>query len=201
MYEESRRTVAMLAAVSGLAAGCTATVDGPSAGTHVSQSTGALVASLIDIPSDVLCVDISTSDYQYTPDVRVDVVPGTTNSVTVSPLAPGYISLSGVAYDVPCSEAPSSQYYYGYYDNVYAVDGGAYDAGRILPTWVADSTSTTVVAGETTPVELRFHQLGGLNVNVTFDNCNSDASDPACNVGEDSSVPIYPVYDAGTFSD
>ncbi len=152
-----------------LAASVVGCSGGNGAGTASSERTGTIIAMLTDVPDDVQCVDISTSDYQFNPEVRVDVTPGTDKTIRISPLAIGFIELSGRAYNVPCSQAPSGNYYYG-----------GYDSGVLPPSWVADYTEAQVTAGETTQVELRFHQLGSLDVNVTFDNCTSDASSPSC---------------------
>ena len=146
------------------------------------EKTGTIVAFLTDVPDDVQCVDISTSDYQFNPEVRTDVTPGSDKVIRISPLATGFIELSGKAYNVPCSQAPYGNYY------------GGYDSGLAPPTWVADYTEAQVTAGETTQVELRFHQLGSLDVNVTFDNCTSDAGSPSC-AAPDSGAPP-PAFDA-----
>jgi hypothetical protein len=154
--------------------------QGPSA-----ENTGTIVAMLIDVPGDVRCVDILTSDYQYTPEVRTDVTPGSDQTILISPVATGFINLNGRAYNVPCSQAPSNYYYYG-----------GYDSGAIQPSWVADSTSAEVGAGQTTQVNLRFHQLGSLDVSVTFDNCSEEGG---CGDGAaDAATTLF--FDGGTES-
>jgi hypothetical protein len=202
MEHTTRISLGLAAVVAGsLTAGCSG-ASGGRGGTAqtLPENTGAIVAQLVDVPSDVLCVDISTSDYQYTPEVRVDVVPGSSTTVQVGPLAPGYVALSGRAYDVPCYMAPYGGSVYPYppyaYPVGYGVSGGgsssgpvavaedagvpAYDAGPTYPTWVADYTSVNVTAGQVSQAELRFHQLGSVDVNVTFDNCDPGSTDPAC---------------------
>jgi hypothetical protein len=64
--------------------------------------------ALTDVPRDVQCVDISTSDYQYNPDVRVDVTPGSDKLIRISPLTPGSIVVTGKAFNGSWSKPRSA---------------------------------------------------------------------------------------------
>jgi hypothetical protein len=129
MNSTTRISFVLGAAVAALNAGCSGSSPGGSASTTpLPENTGRIVAQLVDVPADVLCVDITTSDYQYTPEVRVDVSPGSTTTVDIAPLAPGWVSLSGRAYNVPCYMAPYGNYYpypYPYPYPLYAGGGSS----------------------------------------------------------------------------
>ena len=153
-----------------LGAGCSA---GSGAGTGSAASygekTGTIVAELTSVPPDVLCVEIQT--YYYGSSVLTDVKPGAKATIVLPQINPGYAYISGTAYNVPCSQV--SPYY------PYSADGGASNV-----TWEADEISVYVYAGGTTNADLHFHQLGKVDVGVSFDNAGyctgADASFAYC---------------------
>jgi hypothetical protein len=130
-------------------------------------------ARLTIVPSDVQCVEITGYDGRYI-DVRTDVTPGSSPTILIKPVDPGSVTLSGQAFSVPCSET----YYY-------------VEAGDAV-TWVADPTSVEVFAGRTTEAQLHFHQLGGVDVGVSFDNSGYCTGDDASFVfcPPDAGLPI-----------
>jgi len=136
-------------------------------------------------PSDVLCVEIDTSDFP-TPQVRVDVTAGGSETITISPLDPGDGWLSGQAYNQPC-EAPYS----------FSADGGVTGASV---TWVADQAMVSIVADQDTQAELAFHQLGGADVTVTFNTCDGGGGDFYYCGGEEAGPYPAPPIDAGPHS-
>jgi hypothetical protein len=151
-------------------------------------------SSLSRVPADVRCVEIFTSDW-LTQHVRVNVEPGTSQSIRLAPLKAGTILLSGQAYDSPCV---------------------GYDAG-LQQTWEADRTIAYVEPGRITHAQLTFRRFGGVQVEIDFQEpcpCEGgstvshgdggvgfvpDASDCAC---EPPDAPPYwpPGFDAGAAS-
>src|SRR4051794_3880538 len=75
----------------------------------IAEGMGAIVASVPVVPPDVQCIEIQTTDYRVGA-VRKDVTPGQAASFRLAPLSPGFLSVYGTAYSVPCA------YAYGYYD-------------------------------------------------------------------------------------
>ena len=139
------------------------------------EHTGGIVMKLTDVPNDVQCVELDTSDYRN-PQVRVDVTPGSTATIPIAPLDPGYVWLSGQAYGQSCE---SLNYGYG-------------DAGVGDVTWVADGVSVNIIAGQYTQTDMHFHQLGGASVNVQWDTCDAGGSFYNCGGGDDAGPPPPP---------
>lgn len=186
------------------------------------EKTGMIVAA-ITAPSDVMCVQINVMDYgsgmngfgsttSYT-----DVTPGASATIEIGPLSPGYVYLTGDAYNVPCStiEYPwigiggsSGGGGSGPVPIVGPSSGpgipapGIGDAGVLNPTWEADATQVLVVPGVATAATLSFHQLGSLDLSVNFQNCdpNSQSYQPWCYL-DDGGTSFPPgSADAGTSS-
>jgi len=153
-------------------AGSSSAPSAPVLGAHV----GGIEMKLANIPADIQCVELDTSDVR-TPQVRVDVSPGTSVTIPVAPLDPGYVWLSGEAYDQSCESLA-----YGGYD-----DGGVTTQGDV--TWVADGVSLDIIAGQYTQTDLHFHQLGGATVNIEWDTCDGGGGNFYYCGGEDGGPP------------
>jgi hypothetical protein len=179
------------------------------------EKTGTIVAA-VTAPNDVMCIELVVNDYDdsyygygssgsyysgtfysYT-----DVTPGTNATIQIGPLSPGYVYLSGDAFDAPCSVVQDP---YGYGGSSSGPVGGsstsgssgvgvpiALDAGvgPVNPTWEADETQVLVAPGAPTAATVSFHQFGSLNLNVDFQNCdpNSTAYQPWCYTEMDASA-------------
>jgi hypothetical protein len=145
------------AVCAGYATGCSSSPSGDTA--KLPEHLGGVIMRLSSVPTDVQCVEIDTSDYR-TNQVRVDVTPGQSATITLAPLNPGEVYLWGNAYNQPCATL-------GY---------GSFDGGYVPPTsdvtWVADSTPVFIVSGQYTNADLHFHQLGGANVTIDWDTCD-----------------------------
>jgi hypothetical protein len=135
-----------------------------------------MIVAAISAPKNVMCIEITESDfgggmYGYGSTVSyTDVTPGVTTTIQIGPLSPGYVELSGDAYDVPCSTV---EYPWDYGDS-----GTSFaDGGAINPTWEADYTEVLVTPGAPTVATLSFHQLGSLDLGVTFQNCDPNSSE------------------------
>lgn len=139
--------------------GCSAANDGGSNG-RMPENTGAIVARLTNVPADVQCVQIFTSDFNVF-EVQTDVTPGSTATILIQPLSPGFVQLSGRALNHAC--------------NQFVFGGDASDDGGLTfgngVTWEATPTFVNVIPGQVTSIDLHFHQPGSVNVNVDFDNC------------------------------
>jgi hypothetical protein len=168
-----------------------------------------MIVAAVSAPKNVMCIEINVSDYgegmtgygsttSYT-----DVTPGSTTTIQVGPLSPGYVELWGDAYDVPCSTIEYGIIYgsssgpipVGVGSSGAVADATAFsDGGVVNPTWEADYTEVLVSPGAPTVATLSFHQLGSLNLGVDFQNCdpNSDEYQPWCydagGVAEDGGV-------------
>jgi hypothetical protein len=175
--------------------GCSGQAGGGAQGKALPENTGAIVARLSNIPADVQCITLQTSD-SLTSYIQQDVTPGGDATIELAPLNPGYLWLSGQAYNHPCE----SWYVGGEDGGVYggsssgggssSSSGGGADPGL---TWEATPTYVNVLVGQTTETTLHFHQLGTLDVNVSFDNDTCDNSFGGC----DDAGPPPPVEDAG----
>ena len=196
------------------AVGCSTPTASSSSTLHpLPANTGGAILKVEDAPSDVLCVEIDTSDYR-TPQVRVDVTPGSSTVIPVAPLNPGTVYLWGQAYDQPCELLGGPIGIPAADAGVVEGDGGA---GSSV-TWEAQETAVNIVPGQYADVTLPFFQLGGANVNVTFNSCDSNGGSfyfcedggpppPVADAGppdegppdsgiQDASAPV-PTYDAG----
>jgi hypothetical protein len=143
------------------------------------EGTGAIVASLSKVPDDVRCVQIHTSDWR-TPYVQAEVTPGSSASIRIAPLSAGYITLWGAAYSGSC--------------------GALHGEAGANQTWEATPVSAQVQPGRTNYAQLTFRRLGGLEVNVEFEECPCDealvdAGVPGCECGDVDGGPID--FDAG----
>ncbi len=185
-------SAALLGAV-GCSGSARSSVDDP----QLPENTGAISAKLTSAPADVKCVVIHTSDF-HVPTVLIDVTPGQSFTQRLAPLATGWLSLWGSAYDKPCDAVKEAD------PVAYGADsGGGYpplqDASAPdSPTWTADTTYVNVLAGQTTPATLRFHQPGGVDINIDFDNCDNSWGNASC-PGQDGGPWSGNDQDAGPF--
>jgi len=134
-------------------AGCSSESVDRSSDRAFAEGTGELVASLAQIPDDVRCVQITTSDWQHAPTINVDVTPGTSQTIRIGPLFAGQIWLNGSAHSSACA-----------------------DINSVNQTWVADNTVTVVENGRVSPVTMTFRRLGRVDVTVDFEHCDGGFS-------------------------
>jgi hypothetical protein len=144
--------------------GCSSTGGGGSGG--LPENTGAIAARLTNVPADVQCIQIFTSDFHVS-EVDTNVTPGTTATILIAPLSPGFVELNGRALNHPCNQFV--------FDGGFGGGGDASDDGGLTfgngVTWEASPAFVNVIPGQVTSVDLHFHQPGGVNVNIDFDNC------------------------------
>jgi len=142
-------------------------------GAGFNERTGSISLKLASVPSDVLCIELDTSDWM-SPQTFVSTAPGAPLSIAISPITPGWIDLYGRAYRVDCNTVR----YGGGGIPGPGSDGGSAAASEI--SWIADPIWLQVIAGGPTEADLRFHQLGALDVNVDWSNCDPDGGAFAC---------------------
>ncbi len=193
-------------------AGCSGNANGNANDddNFLEEGTGAVRAAFSQIPANVRCVEIRTSDYR-TPVVRTDVAPGEEAIIRVAPLSVGWVTLSGVAYDVPCSDLYPSYNGTGGapgYDHGGSAGfggGTVMDAGTVMPlppdggpypgyhqpTWEAQETWVIIESGRTSQAKLTFMKPGGVDVDVDFRDCSDDAG--GCD--DPDAAPDGPSYD------
>jgi hypothetical protein len=157
------------AAVVFAAVGCASGDGAFSSDPTFAEGTGALVATLAQIPDDVRCLQFTTNDW-HVQQLNVDVVPGTTQTIRIGPLNAGEVYLNGSAYPTVCAEA--------YYNT---------------NNWTADPTSVTVQNGRVSPVTMTFRRLGRVDVSIDFENCDAgegtvDGGLPCIGDGADGGV-------------
>jgi hypothetical protein len=182
-------------------AGVVACSQGPSQsgrGSGADPHTGNIELKIASVPNNVSCIEIDTSDYA-SPQKLVDATPGQPIIVAISPIQPGWVYLTGRAYSLSCET------FRGISPPSYPDDGSTAfsdDAGPSNPeTWVAEGTSVFVASGQTTVADLRFHQLGGLDVSVEWcdDGDGGTCDDAGEDAGEDADAGQEPPPDGGVF--
>jgi hypothetical protein len=172
LFVSSAYTVGGLVA---LAAVVACSQGGGGSTSTLGEHTGGVTLKFTSIPADVHCVEVDTSDYG-TPRVRVDVAPSTQANVAIAPLKPGDVYLWGTAYNESCEALASGG------------DGGSEGGAYSNVSWTANGTDVQVYPGTYTQAELTFHQLGGVDVGVNFDNCIDGGSGSNCADGGDAGL-------------
>lgn len=127
---------------------CTACAADSGAGL---EETGTVLLELVQVPAAVKCVALESTN-PVESRVLYPVTPGASEFLDFGGLPQGSVSISGEAYDKPCTEVTEDT----------------------LPTWVATPVTATVVAGQLADVKLTFLRAGGLRVSADF------VSPPAC---------------------
>ncbi len=172
----------------GALAACSGAPGAGSGTANGGEKTGMIVAA-VTAPKDVMCIELQVTDYNgngssggyYGPlTTYTDVTPGTNAVIQVGPLSPGYVYLSGDAFDVPCVQVEYPWEYGGSgvgssgssSGPMVVMEDGGVSSGSTNPTWEADDEQVLVAPGAATNATLTFHQFGSLNLNINFANCD-----------------------------
>jgi hypothetical protein len=154
--------------------GCSST---GAADRHAGESTGVAIAAILQVPANVGCVVLYSSD-PLAASVAQDVTPGATNvTIQIGPLATGVVSLRGEAYTGTCAAR-------------------AADASTSRLSWEAPWTTTVVTAGGPSPVTLSFVPVSGVAVTLDFagGDASTDAGPAMCEVAQKSTMRTAPPF-------
>jgi hypothetical protein len=154
-------------------------------GTSEGEGTASVSLSLINVPSDALCLELSVSPAAGTSGGKTqlfDITAGSSPTLSMTGLASGSANLSARSFGVPCAQVLAST----------------------SPTWVsAGPVAVSLVAGQIASTAIVLRKPSGISVTATFDDGSLSITPSTKNfggvqVGGTSASADFSVVNPGT---